>query len=580
MYWLDSVGVPPLFNASIHAAVHALNLVLLFLLTQSLVGADGTGRERLTVVAFWLLGAIAPVYWHLVGTSYADLLTSVLVLAALWLIARAAPGALWGIGVGAALAGAATAFRVHNAIYVAGLLFALALSHFPSPRDRLRSLGVFCAATFAGWLLCFAPWAQRVYREFGNPLFPFYNGVFRSPDFPAANLPLASFVPDSLYELVTLPFRMATYTFWVYVEARLPDLRPGLLVASLAACWLLWQFRRSALRVDGTDGQRRLILVFFAVSGVLWLATSSNGRYGVALFLLGGPVCGVILSWLLPLRHVLLVIAAVLVWQVLLQGMHFPQSRIVSTPWTSRYFDWNLPDRYKREPATFLAFGLQTGSTLAPRVHPASSHVNLVGQYTPNIDSAGSERIRRIIALRKPRYGVFDFDYTQSDAPGASSIKTYFADHLRLWGLDFSDESCERVALRPGSATWAGINRIADFALRAPESSFIVCELRSSAADKHQRAVAEFTSLARKLERFGAACPEFFGKPLSYTRLYRRWLVSSIAWSEWRFEIEDEGAVQLQQLKPPFAVLQLGRVTAEGIQATEPDCRRWFSHPL
>src|SRR5436190_17692329 len=44
LYWLDSVGTPPFINASIHAAIHALNLVLLFLLAQSLVGTSATSR--------------------------------------------------------------------------------------------------------------------------------------------------------------------------------------------------------------------------------------------------------------------------------------------------------------------------------------------------------------------------------------------------------------------------------------------------------------------------------------------------------------------------------------------------------
>lgn len=586
LYWLDSVGTPPFINASIHAAIHALNLVLLFLLAQSLVGTNATGRDRVTVVAFWLLGAVAPTYWHLVGTSYADLLTSVPVLAGLWLTARAMPGAgplstsaLRVIALGAALAGAAAGLRVHNAIYVAGLLCALALARFSFRQDRQRALGVFCVAAFAGWLLCFAPWAQRVYREFGNPLFPFYNAVFHSPDFPAANLPLTNFVPDNLHDLVTLPFRMATYAYWVYVEARLPDVRPGLLVICLAACALLWLFRRGLLRDDGRSvPERRLILVFFAASALLWLATSSNGRYGIALFLLGGPVCGVMLSRLLPFRYVLAAIAAVLVWQVLLQGMLFREFRVASTPWASRYFDWNLPDRYQREPATFLTLGLQTGSTLAPRVHPASSHVNLVGQYTSVIDGPGSDRIRRIIATPQRRvYGVFDFDYTQTGEPGAESIKIYFRDHLRLWGLDFTDGTCEAVSLRAGTERLAWVKRVAGFVVHAIPPSFIVCELRSITPGEHERALAEFRSFATKLERFGSACPQYFGKPLTYTRVYQRWVVSKPASLEWRLDVEDEGAIYLKQSKPPSAVLPLGRVTREAIVATEPDCRKWFS---
>jgi hypothetical protein len=240
------------------------------------------------------------------------------------------------------------------------------------------------------------------------------------------------------------------------------------------------------------------------------------------------------LSRLLPFRYVLAAIAAVLVWQGLLQGMLFREFRVASTPWASRYFDWNLPDRYKSEPATFLAFGLQTGSTLAPRVHPASSHVNLVGQYTSVIDGPGSDRIRRIIAMPHRRlYGVFDFDYTQTGEPGAESIKTYFRDHLRLWGLDFTDGSCDAVSLPMGTERLAWIKRAAGFVVHAIPPSFLVCELRSITPGEHERALAEFRSFATGLERFGAACPRYFEQPLSYTRVYQRWVVSKPASLEW-----------------------------------------------
>src|SRR5262245_17141676 len=122
LYLLDSAGVPPIVNASLHASVHALNLVLLFLLAESLVGTIRTVRDRVMVVVLWLLGAVAPIYWYLVGTSFADLLTSVPVLAGLCLVARTLPDngqvtpARFGwIAIGAALAGAATGVRIHNA---------------------------------------------------------------------------------------------------------------------------------------------------------------------------------------------------------------------------------------------------------------------------------------------------------------------------------------------------------------------------------------------------------------------------------------------------------------------------------
>ncbi|HKA39823.1 MAG TPA: hypothetical protein VKD25_08640, partial [Burkholderiales bacterium] len=249
-----------------------------------------------------------------------------------------------------------------------------------------------------------------------------------------------------------------------------------------------------------------------------------------------------------------------------------------SMPWTDRYFDWNLPSRVETEPALFLSFGFKTASTLVPRAHPDSAHVNLVGQHTPTVDGPGSDRIRRIIGLPQRRiYGVFDFYITQQNMPGAGSVKTYLGDHLRLWGLDFSDERCELISLRPGAVKWVSINRIAGTRANPAPPLLILCELRPSSLPDHQRAMEEFRSFAMKLERFGAACPEYFAKPLTYTRVYRRWIVSSFASFEVTLDLADEGAFYLQQMRPPYVALRLGGVTRDEIVAAEPDCRKWFS---
>ena len=56
LYFLDRAGVYPVFNASIHAAIHALNLTFLFAITELLARDYGT-RWRATVVACCARGA-------------------------------------------------------------------------------------------------------------------------------------------------------------------------------------------------------------------------------------------------------------------------------------------------------------------------------------------------------------------------------------------------------------------------------------------------------------------------------------------------------------------------------------------
>ena len=585
---LDGIGTPPVINAALHAGIHALNLIVLFFLTRLLIAETATAPSRAALLSFWLLGAIAPVYWQLVGTSFADLMTSLLVLSGLWLIAASlqvqsgSPRvALRAIVVGGVLAGAAVGLRVHNAIYVVALAVALLALRFPAGAAKGRVIAAFVPAAAGGWFAFFAPWGWRNFREFGNPVFPFFNGLFRSPDFPAANLPLTSFVPDSLAGLVAFPFRIGTYASWVYVESPLPDVRPGLLVACVLAYGLYRAVRRWVLRPAedaAPPGARSFIMLFFFASAVLWLATSCNGRYGVALFLLAGPVCGVLLHRMLRLRFVLLVIGVTVIWQVAVQQVLFGLPRWGASAWGTRYFDWDIPEQMAREPAVYLSFGYQTASTLVPRLHPDSRHVNLVGQYAFGIDDPGSQRIRRIIDAPGRRiYGIFDFQYTQQSDPAARSIKTYFAEHLHLWGLGFVDRPCTRVPLKPVPGDWNWLNRFAGIRYRGARPEFILCELQASAAPDRERARLELRNFRAGLAPLAAACPLFFGKPLSIVRHPGLWIVASLATFEYRIEFYDEGAFYLQQMRPPYATVALGTVARGVITSQEIKCDAWFA---
>jgi hypothetical protein len=592
LYVLDAAGVPPLVNAAIHAAVHSLNLVLLFMITCSIVGPDSGMNRRALIAAFWLLGAIAPIYWSLVGTSFPDLFTSVPVLAGVWLIARglthpSRQHALCLVAGGAALMGIATGIRFHNAVYVLAMLCALAASNGVHGRAQYRIAATFTVSAASGWILFFAPWAYELYKEFRNPVFPLYNAVFRSPDFPAANLPISSFSPEGLSDLLTLPFRMATHADAVYGETPLPDARPAALaVAALGLLGHRLFCLRAGHAVSGnrelaaddaaTADRRHLVIAFFALSAALWVATSTNARYGAALFLLAGPVCGVILARFLLPRHILLLIGALLLWQALLQQIFFRQYRPPHTAWASRYFDWQLSDPMKRTPATYLSFSYRTGSVLAPYMHPESSHVNLVGQYTPNFNTPGSQRINKAIARHESLYAIFDAGLIPQRPLDWNDFKAYFKTQIRFWALDFTDRDCEVIAPRQSSRAWERFDEIIGIK-PAQALAFISCELRPVTVVDRDRARAELKDFERKVARLGTTCPAYFGKPLSYIRVANTWTVTSFATFQVRLDFEDQGAFYLQEGRAPYARLELGRMKEDQLTPYEPDCRVWFS---
>jgi hypothetical protein len=465
---------------------------------------------------------------------------------------------------------------VHNAILVVAMACALLVVGLPRGASRFRMLAVFAAAAAGGWLLCFAPQAWRLYREFGSPMFPLFNGWFRAPDFPAANLPLVGFAPASVGEALALPLRMAAYGEWVYGEKPYPDVRPALLLIGALGCLILWAYRRARPRAGGATAlapapARSFVLAFFLAGALLWLATSANMRYGLPLLLLAGPVCGVLLQRILPMRHVLLAAGLAVLWQGVQHQVFFKQYRWPSAGWTARHFDWDVPDSHVREAATYLSFGYKTASSLAPRLHPASRHANLVGGYSVGPDHASAVRMRQLIAGSPRLFGVFDFYYTQQDEPQARSIKNYFRGHLRLWNLDFADPPCTVVRLRPPDAGWARFNHAFGVAPRAVSPpQYILCELRAALPQDHEAALRELRQLEGRLSSLAQACPRILAGPVSSVRIPGRWLVSSFASSEFRLELEDAGPFSMQLLRPPYATAELGRLGDSGAELHGP----------
>jgi hypothetical protein len=199
-----------------------------------------------------------------------------------------------------------------------------------------------------------------------------------------------------------------------------------------------------------------------------------------------------------------------------------------------------------------------------------------VGQYSVDLDHPGAQRLHRLIASGRRTYGVFDFKYTQQPDPASRSIKRYFAEHLRRWGLDFTAEPCTLVPLREPSAAWRRVNDMAGIRARGAPPEFIVCELRRAANEDRARALAEYADFRRKLAPFAAACPKLLEGALSIVRVHGQWWVSSVASLGYRLDFPDAGVFYLQLLGPPYTAATVGTIGADGIRAV-PGCDRWVA---
>lgn len=209
-------------------------------------------------------------------------------------------GLLVGLGAGLKLTGS---------IYAVGLVAALLLTGHGGWRTRLRRAVAAAAGTAAGLVVTAGPWMMLMAERFGNPLFPYYNDLFRSPWADPVSFSATRFGPQSWLEWIGFPFVMLWKIEGFVAEPAFRDARPALLYV-LAIVALLW--RRPALGV-GADPRWRFLVAFFLGSLAAWAVVYRIYRYLVPLELLAGAFIALLVVRLVPSRRAALALASAFV---------------------------------------------------------------------------------------------------------------------------------------------------------------------------------------------------------------------------------------------------------------------------
>jgi hypothetical protein len=258
-------------------AVHGLNLLLVYCLVRVLLREAATASA---IGAAILVAAVGPMTLSEVGTSFSDILTALPILAGGVLILSAEESHPRRIVLAGLLIGAAVGLKLTNAVYAIGA--AAAVLAAPRPLKATVCLGIGGAA---GALLTGGAWSLMLWREFGNPVFPMFNAVFRSPEVMASNIMDWQFLPHGILDALAYPFywlagdnRSSEYPFR---DARFA-VATVLIVAGIG--------RGLVTRSDIFTRRDFQFLLFVGVSYAAWLAVFAIQRYAVALELLCAPL--------------------------------------------------------------------------------------------------------------------------------------------------------------------------------------------------------------------------------------------------------------------------------------------------
>lgn len=253
--------------------------------------------RRPAVVAAIAIGVTAPMSVSLVGTTMNDWYSAAFVMAALWLVVRAPPEepSLRALAAAGALVGLGAGLKLTGSVYCLGLLAGVVAMRAPG-----RSLVAAAVATAIGFALTAGPWMAVMVERYGNPLFPYYNDIFRSPWADPVTFSATRFGPSSLPEWLVFPFVLLWKLEGYVSEPEFRDARPALLYVLAIVSLVVW-LRRGAR--PEAPSHWRFLGAFFVASFVAWAFMYRIFRYLVPLELLAGAFIARFVVRLAPPRR-------------------------------------------------------------------------------------------------------------------------------------------------------------------------------------------------------------------------------------------------------------------------------------
>ena len=209
-YYLLVNHLPPKWAAAGVGGLQGLSVALIYSLTSRIVLNENATLpwERFFFASLsTLVGVASPMLLSEVGTSFADIYSAeFIILSLIILFGRFVPTNdrvnLAQILAAGIIVGVATGFKLTNAVFGVAGAFSIAIIIAP----RVINLSVWISGAVVGFALTGGFWALRVFERFGNPFFPYWNGIFRSALYDPSNLSDRLYLPHSLQHALAYPF--------------------------------------------------------------------------------------------------------------------------------------------------------------------------------------------------------------------------------------------------------------------------------------------------------------------------------------------------------------------------------------
>lgn len=312
-------------------ALHGINFWLLYLIARRLFGMQTVALLCAAV------GMFGPTAFPGIGSFQHDHLVSLFVF--LFMLFMQSGKKTSVTILSGLMLGVAVGIKLTAGIYVVGALGAMMLAG-EGYRERGKTVMLVGFGVLAGVICTAGYWMLMSWHQYHNPVFPFFNNIFHSSQFPATNWADTRFMPHGWKEVLLFPFYFS-------MDGRTGDLpfrdfRFAIAYGLLALFGIRYVVATvTREKMAPLAPEMKWFCIFFVIAYVAWQFEFSIMRYAMALEMLAPVFIIILLQYLFQHQTVRLALGVV-TFAVIVVAMR-PVPAIRLPDYSGSYFNVKVP---------------------------------------------------------------------------------------------------------------------------------------------------------------------------------------------------------------------------------------------
>lgn len=236
---------PPIAAVFISGSIHGINFWLLFLLAQFFLSRSI--RDTLLALVIAGMSMLGSLTLPSVGNFKNDLLVSIFILSFVLIMVITLQGnddekKNYKLFILAnTLLGMAIGLKLTEALFGIGAFLSFLFLPF-SLRDKCKWLSIAALSMCFGMLLTSGYWIAILWQEHHNPLYPFFNSIFKSSGYPVTNFNYTEFTPQTIWQRLAFP--IVSSFKGTRADGHFRDLRFFIIYALFMICGILYLYER------------------------------------------------------------------------------------------------------------------------------------------------------------------------------------------------------------------------------------------------------------------------------------------------------------------------------------------------